>query len=83
MSTAHLIRVNQLHDTHVAPLGLSDLCRHLRYKHAAPLGLYWFIGSLVHWFDALYTLRSVGAQGLDVSVCYRHVAPPERKAKPN
>ena len=29
------------------------------------------------------TLRSSGAQGLDVSRCYRHIAPLERKAKPN
>ena len=29
------------------------------------------------------TLRSSGARGLDVSRCYRHIAPLERKAKPN
>ena len=28
-------------------------------------------------------LRSSGARGLDVSRCYRHIAPLERKAKPN
>ena len=29
------------------------------------------------------TLRSSGARGLAVSRCYRHIAPLERKAKPN
>ena len=38
-----------------------------------------FIGSLVHWIDELYTLRSAGARGLDGLPIYRHIAPLERR----
>ena len=27
------------------------------YKHVAPLGLWWFVSSLVNWIDEAYTLR--------------------------
>ena len=62
-------------DTHVAPLGLWSWLGRACYRHAAPLGL---LGLWVR--HALrYTLRSSGAQGLEGSSFYRHIAPLERK----
>ena len=45
------------------------------YTHSAPLGLQKTGQPL------LYTLRSSGARGLDLSLFYRHVAPPERRVE--
>ena len=51
------------------------------YKHVAPLGLWWFVSSLVNWIDEAYTLRSSGARRSEVLAFYRHIAPLERKVK--